>query len=133
MPAERINPDTVYQPVGGRYTQVTRATGTTEIHVAGTLGLDRDGNLVGEGDMRTQVRVTMENIGKSLEAVGATPADVVRIKIFTLDVDEYVAEGHDEVMAFFEEAGMPASTLLGVTRLADPRFLVEIEVTALLE
>lgn len=132
MGAERINPEGVYQPVGGRYTQVTRAVGSTQVHVAGTLGLDLEGNLVGEDDMAAQVRAVMDNIGRSLEAVGARPEDVVRIHIYTLDVDRYIQEGHREVMRFFESAGMPASTLVGVTRLADPRFLVEIEATAVL-
>ena len=132
MTLERMNPSDVYQPYKNYYTQVIRATGTTQVHVAGTLALNTAGELVGEGDLVTQVRVTMENIGKSLAAAGAKPADVVRIKIFTLDVDKYRSEGHPEVLKFFN-GDLPVSTLLGVTRLADPRFLVEIEVTAIVD
>lgn len=60
---------------------------------------------------------------------GASPSDVVRINIFTLDVDRYLMEGHQEVVAFFGD-DLPVSTLVGVTRLADPRYLVEIQATA---
>jgi 2-iminobutanoate/2-iminopropanoate deaminase len=132
MALERMNPGDVYQPYNNYYTQVIRATGATQVHVAGTLGLNTKGELVGEGDLVTQVRVTMENIGKLLAAAGAKPADVVRIKIFTLDVDLYRREGHKEVLKFFN-GDLPVSTLLGVTRLADPRYLVEIEVTAIVD
>jgi len=132
MAVERKNPGNVYEPFNNFYTQVIRATGTTQIHVAGTVSMDPDRNLVGEGDMRTQVRVTMENIGNSLEAVGASPSDVVRINIFTLEVDRYLMEGHQEVVAFFGD-DVPVSTLVGVTRLADPRYLVEIQATAVVD
>lgn len=131
MPAQRINPSDVYQPFKNYYTQVVKATGTQHVHVAGTLALDQNRNLVGDGDLVTQVRVIMENIGKSLRAAGAMPGDVVRINIFTVDVDKYRADGHAEVLKFFGNE-LPASTLVGVTRLADPSYLVEIEATAVI-
>ncbi len=132
MATERINPSDVYEPFGGFYTQVVTATGSRQVHVAGTVSLDGDRNLVADGDMRGQVRTTMENIGRSLGAVGAQPQDVVRINIFATDVDSYLAEGHQEVVAFFGDA-LPTSTLVGVTRLADPRYLVEIQATAVVD
>lgn len=131
MSVQRMNPSNIYQPYEGMYTQVIKAEGTRQVHVAGTVSLDPGRNLAGEGDMATQVRVTMENIGKSLEVAGARPGDVVRINIFTLDVDTYLMEGHAEVMKFFGHE-LPVSTLVGVTRLADPRYLVEIQATAIL-
>ncbi|HEX9923420.1 MAG TPA: Rid family hydrolase [Anaerolineae bacterium] len=132
MALERMNPPDVYQPYNNYYTQVIRSTGTTQVHVAGTIALDLDHNLIGEDDMVTQVRVTMENIGKLLAAAGAKPSDVARINIYTLDVDTYRRDGHPEVLKFFN-GDLPVSTLIGVTRLADPRFLVEIQVTAILD
>lgn len=68
MAVERKNPSNVYEPFNNFYTQVIEATGTSQIHVAGTVSMDPDRTLVGENDMRTQVRVTMENLGNSLEA-----------------------------------------------------------------
>jgi enamine deaminase RidA (YjgF/YER057c/UK114 family) len=129
---ERINPSDVYEPFGGFYSQVITATGSRQVYVAGTVALDVERTLVAEGDMRGQVRVIMENVGRSLAAAGAEPRDVVRINIFALDVDSYLMEGHQEVVAFFGDT-LPTSTLAGVTRLADPRYLVEIQATAVVD
>jgi len=132
MTLERLNPGELYPPFNNRYTQVVISSGSHQIHVAGVIALDTEMNLIGEGDMKTQTRVVMENIGKALSAAGASAADVVRINTFTTNVDEFQAEAHSEVLDFFG-ATLPASTLVGVTRLADPRYLVEIEVTAVVE
>jgi enamine deaminase RidA (YjgF/YER057c/UK114 family) len=131
MPLTRINPPDVYPPFANVYSQVIESIGARFVHVAGTVSLDVNRNLIGDGDMGLQVKTTYENLGKSLAAVGATPDDVVRIHIFTLDVDRYLAEGTPEALAFFSN-GVPTATLVGVVRLADPRYLVEIEATAVL-
>lgn len=131
MPIFRINPPTVYMPFMNVYTQVVKAIGAVHIHVAGTVSLDINRNLIGEGDMTVQVQTVFENIRLSLAAVNALPRNVVRINIFTLDVDRFLTEGTPIMLDFF--AGKPpASTLAGVTRLADPRYLVEIEADAIL-
>lgn len=128
----RIDPPDVYMPYFNVYSQVVVSDGNGDlVSVAGTVSLDIDRNLVGEGDMEAQVRQTFENVRRSLAAVGARPSDVVRINIFTLDVDRYLQEGAPQQDAFFQN-GKPASTLVGVTRLADPRYLVEIQVDAVL-
>lgn len=127
----RINPEGMYRPYRGVYSQLVEATGSTQVHVAGTVPLDPDGEVVGEGDLVAQVREILGHLRTSLEAVGATPSDVVRIEVFTLDVPRYRQEGLPEVVAFFGD-DVPASTLVGVTALADSRFLVEIQATAVL-
>jgi enamine deaminase RidA (YjgF/YER057c/UK114 family) len=131
MGLERISPNDVYQPFHNMYSQVIRFRGGTQVEIAGTVSMDADRQLVGEGDMATQVRVTFENVGKSLAAAGAKPSDVTRVNIFTLDVDRFLQEGGSEMMNFFGGTS-PVSTLVGVTRLADPRYLVEIEATAVI-
>lgn len=128
----RTNPPTVYTPYNNVYTQVITTRAKVHVHVAGTVSLDVDRNLVGEGNMALQAATTFENLRLSLEAVGATPADVVRINIFTLDVDLFLQEGIASMAAFFG-ASPPTSTLAGVVRLADPRYLVEIECDAVID
>ncbi len=128
----RFDPPDVYMPFNNVYSQVVVATGRTHVHIAGTVSLDEDRNLIGEGDMALQVATTFENVRRSLAAAGATPQDVVRINIFVTDVDAYLWEGTPQQQAFFGEGTVPASTLVGVTRLADPRYLVEIQVDAVL-
>jgi enamine deaminase RidA (YjgF/YER057c/UK114 family) len=83
-------------------------------------------------DMRTQYQVVMENVGKGLAAGGATWDDVVRIRKFTTDMDAFLEASHD-LPVFWNPDQPPTSTLIEVTRLADPCFLVEIDVTAVVE
>ncbi len=132
MTLERINPPDVYQPNRNLYTQVIRATGGTQVHIAGTVPFDRDAKVVGVGDMKAQVAQILDNIEKSLAAAGAARSDVVRIRVYVLDVDRYVAEGAPEVVRFFGDA-KPVSTTLGVNRLVHPDWLVEIEATAIID
>lgn len=133
MSITRKNPDKLYQPFNNFYAQVVVATGSKQIHVAGTVALDTDRNLVGKGDMARQVEKTMDNIRKSLAAVGATLADVVRVNIFATDVDAYLHQGHIKLVDAFGADTLPASTLVGVTRLAHPDYLVEIQATAVVD
>jgi enamine deaminase RidA (YjgF/YER057c/UK114 family) len=139
MTTERAIPESVYQelpdgrPIEELYAQVVSATGTRQVHVSGTVALDTEGNVVGAGQMGTQVETALDNIRKSLEHADASVSDVVRIKIYTVDVEEYVAVGTPELVSFFGEDSLPASTLLGVDALAHPDLLVEIEATAVVE
>jgi 2-iminobutanoate/2-iminopropanoate deaminase len=129
---ERINPSDVYEPYENVYTQVIRSTGRVQVDVAGTVCLAPGRRFVGEGDMTAQVRQVFENLRKSFDAAGATVDDIVRVNIFTTDVDAYLRYGTPEALKFYGD-NRPVSTLVGVTRLADPRYLVEIEATALLD
>jgi len=139
MGIERLIPSSVYErlPNGTvlkeTYSQVVRATGMTQVHLAGTLSVDTDGDLVGKDDMQAQTSQIMDNIQKSLEASDASMDDVVRITIYTVDVDRFIDEGVSEVTDCWEDGKYPTDTLVGVERLADPDFLVEISATAVVE
>jgi 2-iminobutanoate/2-iminopropanoate deaminase len=130
MPHQRHNPDTLYRGSRSYYSQIVESTGTRQWHIAGMVPLTADRQVVGEHDMAAQARQVMRNIGLALQAVGATPAHVVRINIYTTDMERFLAEGRPLVYAFFGDSP-PASTLLGVNRLADSKYLVEVEVTAI--
>jgi enamine deaminase RidA (YjgF/YER057c/UK114 family) len=114
---------------GHVYSQVTSAVSRRTVHVAGTLPFDADQQLVGEGDVRLQTQCILEHIRRSLAEFGATLDDVVRTKTYVIDMDDYLANGLPEWVAFWE-GRPPASTTVGVTVLADPRALVEIEAYA---
>lgn len=137
MTIERIWPEAVYvrsldNLEGKVYAQTVTSTGSRHIHVAGTLPFDREQQLVGEGDVGAQTRCVLGNIRHSLAAAGATPPDVVRSKTYVIDMQDFLANGIPEWVDFFQ--GMPpTSTTVGVTELADPRALVEIEVYAELD
>lgn len=132
MPIERINPDGIYTPNRDIYSQVVVASGSKIIMVAGTVPWDKNSELVGKEDMAAQVGCILKNIGESLKAADATPANVYRIQCFTIDVDRYIKEGVPQVIEFFGDT-KPASTTVQVSRLVVPDWLVEIEATAMID
>ena len=132
MALNRINPDGMYTPNKGIYSQVVTSTGTTTVHIAGTVPFDEDANVVGVGDMKAQTCQILDNLRISLQTAGALPADVVRINVYTLNTDDYVANGAPEVIAFFGDT-KPSSTTVQVSRLVHPDWLVEIEATAVID
>jgi len=129
---ERITPEGVYKPFRNIYTQVVKASGGTMVYVAGTVPNDEQGNVVGKDDMAAQARMTWQNIGKSLEAAGATPSDVVKINTFVTDVAAYIEHGIPVLEGFFGDK-RPISTLVEVSKLVNPDWMVEVEVTAIID
>ncbi|MDE0538852.1 MAG: Rid family hydrolase [Rhodospirillales bacterium] len=130
MSIERLNPDTVYKPNKGIYTQVIKASGT-QVHVAGLVPWTVDNELVGKDDVAAQVGQILANVENSLAAAGAGKSDVVRINVYTVDVARYIAEGAPVLIEFFGDT-KPVSTTVEVSRLVHPDWLVEIEVTAVI-
>ena len=98
------------------------------IAVTGCAAVGPDGQLVGEGDAHAQAARCIEVIGEVLEKAGATLADVVRTRIFVTDIDRWEDVGRAHREAFGDI--MPATTMVEVSRLIDPRMLVEIEADA---
>jgi enamine deaminase RidA (YjgF/YER057c/UK114 family) len=97
---------------------------------SGQASVDGDGHPQHPGDMRAQLGLAMDNLEAVLAGAEMTLADVVRLNIYTTDVDALFAS-YEVVAQRFGAAGVrPASTLLGVTRLAFPELMVELEVTA---
>jgi enamine deaminase RidA (YjgF/YER057c/UK114 family) len=98
------------------------------IFVSGTVAWGPDGKLVGKGDVYAQAKQTIANIEGYLREAGASLKDVVRTRIYLIDVSrwEEVARAHREA---FGEAP-PASSLLQISALAEPEMLVEIEAVA---
>lgn len=99
------------------------------IHVAGTTALDEQGRLVGEGDAYTQARQALLNIQAVLERADSRLDDVVRTRIYVTDISrwEEIGRAHAEALGHVR----PASTMVEVARLIDPRMLVEIEAEAM--
>lgn len=129
---ERINPAGVYElrDAGGRvYPQVIRTTGGTQVHLSGMVALDADGAVIGRGDMAVQAAATYANVGRALAATGATPADVVSCTVFATDLDAYREFGASVAAEFFGRS-RPVSTVVEVSRLADPDYLLEVQAIA---
>jgi enamine deaminase RidA (YjgF/YER057c/UK114 family) len=98
---------------------------------SGQTATDGDGQPQHPGDMAAQLTLALDNLETVLAAAGMGLANVVRLGVFTTDVDRLL-EHYQVVVDRLEAAGVrPPSTLLGVTRLAAPELLVELEATAM--
>lgn len=125
---QRVQPDDVFEPVKGLYSQVIACADGPRYEIAGTLPYYLDGSL--DEGLAEQSAVVMENLGRSLAAVGLERSDVVRINIFTTDMDGFLKTSLDVVFGWFGDH-RPTSTLVEITRLANPKILVEIEAVAI--
>jgi enamine deaminase RidA (YjgF/YER057c/UK114 family) len=128
----RIQPEGMHVLMSGdqpSYSHVVTVSGTGKIvFIAGQLARDANGACVGTGDMRAQMEQTFRNLDRCLRAAGATWADVVKTNTYVTDFDAFRKCG-DIRMRWFGVA-TPTSTTVGVTRLADPDCMVEIEAVA---
>lgn len=124
-----INPWTWQDAFG--FAQANEVVGMQRVLICSGQGsVDEEGRPVHPGDMRAQVAKTVDNLEAVLGEAGMGLSDVVRLNYYTTDVDGCL-EATDVLAARLEGAGnLPSSTLLGVTRLAFPEMLVEIEATA---
>jgi len=95
------------------------------LFVSGTVGVDADGKVVGDGDAARQTRQIFENMKKVLDAAGASFADVLKVTVFMTNIDD--RPRINPVRQEFFGAARPASTLVEVSRLVRPDLLVEIE------
>lgn len=113
------------------YVQANEVLGAQRtLFCAGQTSVDEEGRPVHVGDMEAQLALALDNLEIVLGAAGAALSDVMRLNIYTTDVDLFL-EAYGSAAARLAEAGCrPASTLLGVTSLAFPELLVEIEATA---
>ncbi len=131
MRRQNIQPETLAKRVvGGHvlYSHVVAAEGRRQIFISGQLARDRDGNIVGKGDMRAQLRQVGENIKAALEAAGATLSDLVKTTTYVTDIEELFK--HVDVRMEYFGPALPTSTTVEVRKLAHPDCLVEIEAIA---
>lgn len=132
---ERIYPDEVYDTRDIGFAQVIATQGGKHVFVAGTVAYDKDRNIVGAGDVGAQLDQVFKNLKLSLAAAGATPDDVVRMRIFIVDYNASYRPALGKAMEEFysDNRQRATSTLIGVQALATEDFLVEVDVTAVID
>lgn len=136
MPREILHSEELGKPIGS-YSYGVKVEGGRLLYLAGAVSIDRNGDVVGKGDIRAQIRQIMENIKPVLKAGGATMNDVIKHMIFTTDVRKFVETGQWRCEQFPEiwgkapgdETASPG-TVVEIKRLGKEGLMVEIEVIA---
>lgn len=121
-------------PALGMYSHGMTAPAGELVVVAGQVGTDRAGNVVGPGDVAAQTKQALENVRAVLAAAGSSMAEVIRFQTFLThasDIDGFMQARREVFPRHFPGGVYPPNTLLIVSRLVKPDLLVEIEAMAM--
>ena len=129
MEQRKVNPWKWQDQYG--FSQGIEVTNASRVlYCAGQASVDENGKPVHAGDMRKQIEQAFRNLDAVLKASGFSLANVVRLNYYTTDVDAFLAAGDVVGGRLAATASQPSGTLLGVTKLAFPGLMIEIEATA---
>ena len=129
-PIRRVNPPELGTPPG--YSQIVDVRANRIIFIAGQTALDREGELIGKSDFATQVDQVFRNLSAALQSVGCTASNLVKLTVFLRDMGHLpiYREARNRFFATATPPAAPAVTLVEVSKLYGPDFLVEIEAIA---
>ena len=125
---ERINPAGLHKNPAFSQAVVTSGTGKT-IYVGGQNSVNDKAEVVGKGDIVQQTEQVMKNVQTALKGCGATFAEVVKLSIFLVEGQDLL-KSFQASQRFMDNANPPAVTVLMVSGLGNPDFLLEVEATA---
>ena len=123
-----MNPGGIADPSAAGFTAVVKAGNT--VYIAGMVAQDENGNVVGEGDAEAQTRQIWRNIGVAVQAAGGSLDDIVKTTTYVTGIEH--APAVRAVRNELFSSNPPTSTLLVVSELANPAYVVEIESIAVI-
>ena len=124
---DAVNPAEVWSPFGAFSMAVIQGDGQI-VHLKGQIALDQQGEVVGAGDMRAQVRKVLENIRSVLASMGGRMSDVVSLVHYATDIEQFMGTG--DIRKDFFAAPFPVTTTVQVGRLYHPDLLIEVTAVA---
>lgn len=132
MKTQFLNPKTLYEP--RFFTHAVSVEGAAKlVYVSGQVSYDRDGIVMGGGEIREQCEQIFKSLTHALHAAGAAWADVIKINGYMVRLNPAAVNVYREVRArYLDKNRMPAATLVGVDRLVHEDLLLEVEVIAAL-
>ncbi|HEY5130601.1 MAG TPA: RidA family protein [Bradyrhizobium sp.] len=130
---EFLSPKTLMPPAG--YSHIAKVNHGTIVYLAGQVSSDASGTLIGEGNFEAQAEQVFRNLKIAVEAAGGTMADIVKLNIYLVaEVDQAAVPKLRAIRDRYVNAEKPpASTLVVVSRLARPGWLIEIEAVAAID
>jgi enamine deaminase RidA (YjgF/YER057c/UK114 family) len=129
-----LNPDALGKPLG-QYSHLTRVKASEFVFIAGQVGVDRDGKLVGDGDFDAQCVQTFANIEAALKSVGTGWGNIAQFTTYLVhsqDIPKFMAYRTREFPRLFAGGAYPPNTLLMIDRLVQEAFLIEVQAVAAL-
>lgn len=131
MPKSYLNPVSLFPSQQYGFSQIVMSRGGTTAYISGQVGWDATQDIGNASDLRIQTTRALENIERAVNAAGGSRHDVVSLRIYI--VGEWIHNARavrESLLAFFDHDRLPTSTWIGVTALASPDYLIEIEAIA---
>ena len=131
MAKEQITSDRMRQP-SGHFSHATTVEARGKlVFISGMTAHKPDGSVAGVGDIEAQTRQVCENVKSAVEAAGGTMADICRVDVHVRNMEHFDAI-HKVRQEYFEPP-LPASTMVEVTKMTHPDYLIEISAIAVVE
>ncbi len=126
---EYINPPGLHEPMDGMYSHISVTDATRFVRICGQVPVDEAARSIGVGDLEQQIRSCYEQVSRALESQRLSWGDVTHLNVYTTAIDRYVPLEKEIGPNFFGNHP-PPSTLVEVSRLVEPEWMVEIQADA---